>query len=79
MISEAISVNQSPDEQEVVHYINDVVTPKSTNINPPAPVNASEVFSLIDSLTEKVLYGELTAEEAAALLFEQGNEYLAKE
>ncbi len=79
VISEAISVNQSPDEQEVVHYINDVVTPKSTKINPPAPGNASEVFSLIDSLTEKVLYGELTAEEAAALLFEQGNEYLAKE
>lgn len=79
VVSEAISANQTKDEQEVVHYINDVVTPKSTKINPPAPGNASEVFSLIDSLTEKVLYGELTAEEAAVQLFEQGNEYLAKE
>lgn len=78
VVSEAIAVNQTADEQEVVSYINEVVTPKSSKINPPTPGNASEVFSLIDSLTEQVLYGQLTAEEAAEQLFTQGNGYLAK-
>lgn len=78
VVSEAIAVNQTADEQEVVSYINEVVTPKSSKINPPTPGNASEVFSLIDSLTEQVLYGQLTAEEAADQLFTQGNGYLAK-
>lgn len=78
VVAEEISVNQSADDQEVVAYINDVVTPNCSTIDPPSPGNGSEVVALLDSVTEKVMYGELTAQEAAAQFFEQGNEILAE-
>lgn len=54
-------------------YINDVVTPNCSTINPPAPDSATEVFDLIDSLSERLCYGEITSKEAAQELFDQGN------
>ena len=77
VVSEAITENLTPDEQEVVTYINDVVTPNSTQVDPPTPTNSSEVFTLLDTLTEQVLYGQLSAEEAAQQLYDQGSAYLA--
>lgn len=79
VVSAEISVNQSEKDQEVVKYINDVITPNCTAINAPSPANSGEVINLIDSLTEKVLFGELEAKEAAAQLYKQGNEILAAE
>lgn len=78
VVAEEISVNQSADDQEVVAYINDVVTPNCSTIDPPSPSSGSEVTALLDSVTEKVMYGELTAQEAAAQFFEQGNAILAE-
>ena len=78
-MSEAISDKQPEKEKEVVTYINDVVTPNCSEINAPSPANSSEVINLIDSLTEKVLFGELSAEEASEQLFTEGNQLLASE
>ncbi|MCD8104393.1 MAG: ABC transporter substrate-binding protein [Lachnospiraceae bacterium] len=77
VVAESISDNLSEKEQEVVTYINDVITPMCSTINPPSPENASEVISLIDGLTEKVLYQEITPKEAAEQLYEEGNAILA--
>ena len=77
VVSEAISENISEDDQKVVTFINDVVTPKSSAIDPPYPDQSSEIVSLLDSITEKVMYGELTAQDAAEQFLEEGNAILA--
>lgn len=64
--------------QQVITYINNVVTPNSSAINPASPDGTSEVLEAIDSLEAKVLYGEMTAADAAAQLLKQGNAILAK-
>lgn len=63
--------------KKIVNYINDVVTPTCSKINPPSPDGTSEVLKVIDRLEEKVCYGEITAKEAAQQLFEEGNKILA--
>lgn len=62
--------------KRIVNYINDVVTPSCSKINPPSPDGTSEVLKVIDQLEEKVCYGEMTAAEAAKQLFEEGNKIL---
>lgn len=76
VVATTISENQTVQEQEVVRFINDVVTPNCTTINSPAPASASEIRDQIKTLTEQVLYGEITAEQAAETLFEKGNAVL---
>lgn len=78
VVAEAIAEKQSADDQEVIDYINNVVTPNCSPIDPPNPASSSEVFALLDALTEKVMYGELTAQEAAEQFFEQANAILAE-
>lgn len=65
VVAETIAQQQSADDQEVVEYINNVVTPNSTVIDAPSPAAGSEVMILIDSLAERIMYGELTAQEAS--------------
>lgn len=76
-VSDAITDKLSADDQEVVEYINNVVTPKCSSIDPTYPDESSQIVSLLDQITEKVMYGELTAQQAAEQFFEQGNEILA--
>lgn len=78
VVADAISPQMSEGDQEVIRYINEVVTPNSSTINPPAPDGASEVYDLIDKLEERLCYGEITAKEAAQELFEQGNKIMAQ-
>ncbi len=77
-VSAAISPLMDDISQQVITYINDVVTPNSSAINPASPDGTSEVLEVIDSLEAKVLYGEMTAADAATQLLEQGNAILAK-
>ncbi len=63
-------------QQKITTYINDVVTPNSSTISPPAPEKSSEVLKLLDSLQEQVCYGQLTAQQAAQKLFDEGNAIL---
>lgn len=78
VVADAIAPQMSEGDQEVIRYINEVVTPNSSTINPPAPDGASEVYDLIDKLEERLCYGEITAKEAAQELFEQGNKIMAQ-
>ena len=76
-VSEAISSELSEVDQAIVTYVNDVVTPNSSPINPPAPAGANEFYNILTNLEEQVLYGQLTPEEGAQQLFDQGNKALA--
>ncbi len=76
-VAEQLAPSLSESDQMVISFINEVVTPNSSQINPPYPNGASEVSDLINKLGEKVCYGELTAEEAAEQLFTEGNKIMA--
>ena len=76
-VSNAISENMSEDDRNIITFINEVVTPNSSTISPPAPTAASEAYNLNDNLIEMVCYGELTAAEAAQQMYEEGNEIMA--
>ena len=76
-VSNAISENMSEDDRNIITFINEVVTPNSSTISPPAPTAASEAYNLNDNLIEKVCYGEPTAAEAAQQMYEEGNEIMA--
>lgn len=64
--------------QKVVKYINTVVAPKSSPVNPPSPIAANEASRLLGSLREQVCYGKITAEQAAQQFFTEANKILAK-
>lgn len=75
-VATAIGPKMDEISNKVITYINDVVTPNSSRINPPASDNANQVFDLIDQLEEQLCYGQIDSAEAAKQLFEQGNEMM---
>ena len=78
VVAEAIAPLQDETAQQVTAYINDVVTPNCSAISPAIPDGANEVYDYVDQLVDKVLYKQMTAEEAAQDLFEQGNAIMAR-
>ena len=80
-LSETVAAELSPslDEsiQSSIQFINEVVSPASSQIDPPMPNGSSEVTELLLQLEEKVAYGQMTSEEAAQELFTKGNEIMA--
>ena len=75
-VSEAITPELDETNQKIVRYINEVVTPSCTTINPAAPNGANEVYDLLKNLEEQVLYGQISADDAAKQLFEEGNAFM---
>lgn len=67
----------SETDKVVYKYIDDV-NAVATPMDPPSPSGSSEINTLVNDLTEQVRYGEITPEEAAAQVFEEGNEILAE-
>lgn len=80
-LSEKVATELAPslDEatQDSIKFINEVVSPSSSQIDPPMPNGASEVTELLLQLEEKVAYGQMTSEEAAEEFFVKGNEIMA--
>ena len=64
--------------QEIITFINEVVSPASSQINPPAPDAVGEVQDRINKLEEQVCYGQMTGEEAGNQFFEEANAILSK-
>lgn len=75
-VSEAITPELDETNQKIVRYINEVVTPSCTTINPVVPNGANEVYDLLKNLKEQVLYGQISADDAAKQLFEEGNAFM---
>ncbi len=76
-VAEAIAPNMGESNQKVIRFINEVVSPNSSKVNPPAGNGASEVNDMLNKLEEKVCYGQMTAEEAGQQLFTEGCEILS--
>lgn len=76
-VSEAIAPKMSESDQQVIEYINNVVTPKCSDVSPASPNGATEVYDVIYKLEEAICYGEKTAAEAAAELMEKATEILS--
>lgn len=70
VVAETIAPKMSQVDQAVVAFINDVVTPNCSPIDPPQPDGASEVYNLLKQTVEKVCYGELDAEAGARSFYE---------
>ena len=64
-------------QQTIIKYLNEVVTPNCSRISPAAPSTSTQILTLLDQLQEQVCYGQITAEQAAQQLFDQGNAILA--
>lgn len=77
-VSEGIMSQMDEINLKIISYINYVVTPTSSVINPPAPEGSAEVSKLIDQLVETVCYKQMSAKDAAAELSRKGNEMLAR-
>lgn len=77
VVADAIAPNIDETAQTVTAYINTVVTPNCSAISPAAPSTSSEVLTLINACEEELMYGQITAEEAAQKLFNEGNAILA--
>ncbi|MBP3544342.1 MAG: carbohydrate ABC transporter substrate-binding protein [Lachnospiraceae bacterium] len=77
-VAAAISPLLDETAQTVTTYINDVVTPNCSAISPAIPDGANEVYDYCNQLVDKVLYGEMTAEEASAELYKKGNESMGR-
>ena len=76
-IAEEVAPQLSEIDQKVVAFINDVVTPNCSPINPPQPDGASEVYDLLNRTVEKVCYGELDAPTAASQFWTEANKIMS--
>ena len=56
--------------KKVVAYINDVVSPNCSAVPAADPAGASEFYNVIDELEEQLLYGGISAADAAAMAVE---------
>lgn len=62
--------------QTYMDFVQNVVTPASSAINPPLPATVAEVNDMLNKLEEQVCYGQLSAKEAGEQLYEQGNKIM---
>lgn len=73
-VSDAIYDLISETEQAAYSFVNDVITPNCSPINPPDPEGSSELNDTLKKIQEKVGYGESTAQEAAEEYYAKGTE-----
>lgn len=73
VIADVVAPLMDQNGQMITAFINDVVTPNSSNISPSDPEAATKVYQYADELIRRLLDGEITADEAARELFEHGN------
>ena len=76
-VTEAIAPLLDAGNQKAITFINDVVIPNSSVINPPQPSTANQVYELVKRLKEQVCYGKLSGSDAGKQLFEEGNKIMA--
>lgn len=77
-IAEELSPKMDAINQEIIRYINEVVTPNSSPINPPQPDGASEVFNLLNQVQEQLCYGTYDSKTAAEEFFNSANKIMSE-
>ncbi|BDR52592.1 sugar ABC transporter substrate-binding protein [Bombiscardovia nodaiensis] len=77
-VLDAIKTDLTQPDQDAVDFIQKVVTPHSTEVNPPFPVGTSEIDTkTLPSVEEELCYGKIGVKEAAERFFRQANETLS--
>lgn len=77
VVAESIAPKMSEIDQKVVAFINDVVTPNCSPIDPPQPDGASEVYELLKQNVEKVCYGQMDSQTAAQSFFDGASKIMS--
>lgn len=77
-IAQELSPKMDAINQEIIRYINEVVTPNSSPINPPQPDGASEVFNLLNQVQEQLCYGAYDAKTAAEEFYNGANKIMSQ-
>ena len=77
VIAEEITPQLSEQDQEVTRFINEVVTPNCSPIDPPQPDGSNEVYDLLNRTVEQVCYGQLDAQTAANTFYEGAVEIMS--
>ena len=77
-IAQELSPKMDAINQEIIRYINEVVTPNSSPINPPQPDGASEVFNLLNQVQEQLCYGTFDSKAAAEEFFNGANKIMSQ-
>ena len=77
-IADELSPKMDAINQEIIRYINEVVTPNSSPINPPQPDGASEVFNLLNQTQEQLCYGTYDSKTAAEEFFNSANKIMSQ-
>jgi len=65
VVKEALATEVSEEQAKVFEYI-DWAESNSTPMGAPDPAEAGEIISLLDGIVEQVMYGQTSAEDAAA-------------
>jgi len=76
VVADAITPLLAETEQLVSVYINEVVSPNCSPINPPMPEKASEVMASYKAIEERLAYGETDVVSAAQEFYAEGNRIL---
>ena len=78
-VLDAIKSELSDADQTAIKFMEDVVTPNSSTINPPSPAGSSEINSqILPTIEESLCYGKIDAAGAAQQFFDEANAALAK-
>ena len=76
IVADAIAPLMDENNQKVIDFINNIVSPNSSDVPAPNPDGSSEVFALVDELVEQLCYGAIDAESAAEMLVTRGTEIM---
>ncbi len=78
VIADELSPKMDDINKEIIRYINEVVTPNCSPINPPQPDGASEVFNLLNQTLEQLCYGAYDAPAAAEEFYSGANKIMSQ-
>ncbi|MDW2799220.1 extracellular solute-binding protein [Clostridium boliviensis] len=78
VIAQDLAPKMSDVDQKVIKYVNEVVTPNCSPINPPQPDGASEVSNLLNQVQEQLCYGVYDAKTAAEEFYNGANSIMSK-
>lgn len=75
-VVEGIADVLTDSDKLLLEFIDEKILTNQAPCYPPEPAGSKEVEGIINTVTDQVMYGELTAAEAAEELFTQGNAIL---
>ena len=70
-VADAVAPKLDANNQKVIAFINNVVSPNSSTVPAADPTASAEVYAMVDELVEQLCYGAISASDAAAYFMEE--------